>query len=158
MEVEFDVKLNRSAIQDYMLHNGRIGTIRIVLTVLGTLLIVGFFLTARISMVYFGLVAILYLPVFTWFRARRLSKMDRFLSSNFFLLNDSGITKVSGSETKRVEWENVAQAISTRKCIIVFTDEQKACVFPRVDMGDKTEAVIKIISTHLEPEKNKIRA
>ena len=74
------------------------------------------------------------------------------------MLNDNGIAKVEGNETKRIDWENVSNAVSTRKSIIVFTEDKKACIFPRKAMGEKTAAVIQAISTHVSPDKVKIRA
>ena len=107
---------------------------------------------------FIGLAILLYIPVVTWSRASKIMKKDRFQEESFVMLNDNGITKVEGNETKRIDWENVSKAVSTRKSIIVFTEDQKACIFPRKDMGEKTAAVIQAISTHVSPDKIKIRA
>ncbi len=157
MEVEFDAKLTRGVIQDYMLHNGYNSFIWIGVTVLGVLMMASFLLTGRIGTVFVGLVIVLYMPVITFVRAGKVAKKDRFQDRSFYIINEKGITKVDGSDTKRIEWEDVWKASSTRKSILVTTMEQKTCIFPRADMGEKTAAVVKIISTHIDPQKNKIR-
>lgn len=157
MEVEFDAKLTCGIIQDYMLHNGYNSIIWIVVTILGVLMMASFLLTGRIGTALIGLVIVLYMPVVTFMRAKKVAKKDRFQDRSFYLLNEKGITKVDGSDTKRIDWEDVEKASSTRKSILVTTTQQKTCIFPRKDMGDKTAAVVQMISTHIDPQKNKIR-
>ena len=158
LEVQFDVKMTRGVLQDYMLHNGYNKPLAIVVNVMGILMFVSMFFGFGLGTGFIGLVILLYIPVVTWSRASKIMKKDRFQEESFIMLNDNGITKVEGNETKRIDWENVSKAVSTRKSIIVFTEDQKACIFPRKDMGEKTAAVIQAISTHVSPDKIKIRA
>lgn len=157
MEVQFEVKMTRGVLQDYMLHNGYNKPLAIVVNVMGILMFLSMFLGFGLGTGFIGLVILLYIPVVTWSRARKIMKKDRFQAESFVMLNENGITKVEGNETKRIQWEDVSSAISTRKSIIVFTEDRKACIFPRKDMGEKTAAVIQIISVHVSPDKIKIR-
>ena len=49
------------------------------------------------------------------------------------------------------------KAVSTGKSIIVYTSKTTASIFPKKDLGDKKDAIIKMISTHMPPNKVKIR-
>lgn len=156
MEVEFDAKMTRGVLQDYMLHNGYNKAIWIGITIAGALLFASFFFTGRIGTAFIGVAVMLYMPVYSFFRAGKVAKKERFQDRSFFIINEDGITKVDGSNTKRIEWDEVSKATATRRCIMVYTTDEKTCVLPRVDMGDKAPAVIEIIATHISPEKNKI--
>lgn len=157
MEVQFNVKMTRAVLQDYMLHNGYNKPVAIVVNVMGILMFLSMFLGFGLGTGFIGLVIVLYIPFVTWSRARKMMKKERFQNESFIMLNDNGITKVEGSETKRIAWEDVSGAVSTGKSIILFTQDRKACIFPRKDMGEKTAAVIQIISIHVTPDKIKIR-
>ena len=70
---------------------------------------------------------------------------------------DEGLEVSQGEETQSQKWEDIHKAISTTKSIIVYTTAVNASIFPRRELGDKEQGVIKMISTHMPPKKVKIR-
>ena len=49
------------------------------------------------------------------------------------------------------------KAVSTQQSLIVYTSKVNASIFPKKDLGQRTAAVIEMISTHMPPAKVKIR-
>lgn len=158
MEVEFDVKITKGIVFDYLVHNLYSKPVAIVATVIGICLMAS---TLAGQMIYIGLLGaaiVFYLPLSLWSRAGKIAKEERFRDRNYFLLNENGIIKVEGNDTKKIAWNDISRAFSTRSSIIVLTSEQKACIFPRKDMQEKTAKVIEMISTHVPPGCVDIRA
>ncbi len=59
--------------------------------------------------------------------------------------------------TERMDWEDMVKAVSTMNSIVVYTTPVNACIFPKKDLGDRKYKVIEMISTHMPPQKVKIR-
>lgn len=158
MEQEFDVKINSNVLYDYMLqHNfhtaqGMLGTL------VGALLIVAFTMNPKVILyLIFGVVIILYVPVSLFLKAKAQALNPVFKELLHYKMTEEGVT-VSQNETEQMQaWETMYKAVSTRTSIILYTSRYNACIFPRKDLGNKQIEVIKMISTHLDPKKNRIR-
>ena len=73
------------------------------------------------------------------------------------MLDDTGVTISQGEESVQYLWEEMVKAVSTGRSIILYTSPVNATLFPRRELGDKTAAVIEMISTHMPANKVKIR-
>ena len=73
-------------------------------------------------------------------------------------MTDDGIEVSQNGEVQSQKWEDLYKAVSTPRSLIVYTSRVNAAIFPKGDLGDKTSAVIQMISTHMSPKKVKIRS
>ena len=60
-------------------------------------------------------------------------------------------------ETQSQKWEDLFKAVSTPKSLIVYTSRVNASIFPKRDLKENSTAAIRMISTHMPPQKVKIR-
>ena len=67
------------------------------------------------------------------------------------------ITVSQNGEEQHQDWGDMVKALSTGHSIIVYTSRVNATIFPKREMGDKKTDVIEMISTHMPPQKVKIR-
>jgi hypothetical protein len=154
MEIEFDVKMEASLLYDYMLHHTYSSFQGILGTVIGALMIVGFFSTGQILLLLAGIVIVAYLPWTLFLKSRQqMLNTPAFKEPLHYKLTEEGV-EISQNEVREFQkWEEV----STGKSIILYTSKVNASIFPRKDMGEKQTAVIEFISCHMPPKKVKIR-
>lgn len=158
MSAEFDVKMTTGKMYDYMMRHAFTSFAGIVGELLGILLIVGFFVYGQWFHLILGVITVLYQPVALYYRARRQVKNNEaFKEPLHYTVDDNGISVKSGDNTESLEWNRIYKAVSTSRSVIVYTNRINACIFPKEDMGDKKDAVIRIISTHMDPKQVNIR-
>lgn len=158
MELEFDVKMTPAAMYDYLLHHTYSGMSGIVGTVMGVLLLMFFASTKYPIYLIAGLVVILYLPLTLWLRAnQQVQGNAAFKKPLHYKMTEEGICVSQDETEEKQSWESCVRAVSTRNSIILYTSKTTASIFPKKDLGDKKEALIAIISTHMSPEKVKIK-
>lgn len=49
------------------------------------------------------------------------------------------------------------KAVSTTKCVILYTSGSGVCIFPRRELKDSLIPAVEMISTHMPPKKVNIR-
>lgn len=158
MEVEFDVQMKSGDLYDYMLHHTYTSASGLIGAVAGALMVIAFFSGAGVLCLIAGLVILFYLPGSLFMKSKQ-----QFLANPVFRqplhykLTEEGIEVSQGEEVQSQKWEDLYKAISTTKSLIVYTSRVNATIFPKRDLGEKTSAVIEIISTHMPPRKVKIR-
>lgn len=72
-------------------------------------------------------------------------------------MTEEGISVSQGDTEEKQSWDSCVKAVSTSRSIILYTSKTAASIFPKRDLGDKKEALIQMISTHMPPKKVKIR-
>jgi hypothetical protein len=72
-------------------------------------------------------------------------------------MTDEGISVSQGETEEKQSWDSCYKAVSTSKSLILYTSRTTASIFPKSDLGDKKDAVIQMISTHMPPKKVKIK-
>ena len=158
MSAEFDVKMTTGTMYDYMMRHTFTSFAGIVGELLGILLIVGFFMYGQWLYLAAGVVCVLYQPVALYYRARRqVNTNEAFKDLLHYRVDDKGITVTSGENSESLEWSRMYRAVSTSRSVILYTNRVNACIFPKEDMGDKKDDVIRIISTHMDPKQVNIR-
>ena len=85
------------------------------------------------------------------------SRNEAFKDLLHYRVDDKGITVTSGENSESLEWSRMYRAVSTSRSVILYTNRVNACIFPKEDMGDKKDDVIRIISTHMDPKQVNIR-
>ena len=158
MSVEFDVMMTTGKMYDYMLRHTFTSFAGIVGEVLGVVLVAGFFVTGQWLYLIAGIICVFYQPLALYTGARRqVSKNEVFKQPLHYVLDDTGITVKSGDATDSLPWNKMYKAVSTTRSVIVYTGRINACIFPKEDMGDKKDEVIRLISTHMDPKQVNIR-
>ena len=74
-----------------------------------------------------------------------------------YRLCDQGVFMSQEEVSQNFEWDKITKAISTSRSIILYTDKNIATILPREDMGDMTTEAVRIISSHVDPKKVRIR-
>ena len=158
MEIEFDVNITSSALYDYMMSHTYHTLSGLIGTVVGALMIVGFFIKWHVVFLIAGLVIILYLPWTLFIKSKQqYLTNEAFKKPLHYKLDDEGIEVSQGDTVQKQKWEDMYKATSTAGNILVYTNKINACIFPKKDLGEKKSAVIQAISTHMDPSKVKIR-
>ena len=140
MELEFDVKINSSDLYDYLLYHTYTGFSGMLGTLAGVFLVMAFLGTRYFIYLIAGIVLIVYMPCSLFLKAKQ-----------------QAVNNPVFKEPLAQSWENCVKAVSTARSIILYTSRTTASIFPKRDLGEKKEALIQMISTHMPPKKVKIR-
>ncbi|MGN0377819.1 MAG: YcxB family protein [Suilimivivens sp.] len=158
MEVEFDVQMTSADLYDYMLHHTFSSASGIIGAVAGALMVVAGASGGGMICLIAGIVVLLYLPVTLFLKSKQqFLSNPSFKQPLHFKMTEEGIEVSQGEEVQCQKWEDMYKAVSTMRSIIVYTSRVNASIFPKREMGEKSSAVIEIISTHMPAKKVKIR-
>ncbi len=159
MELEFDVKITPSVLYDYLMYHTYSKMAGIVGTVVGVFMIMVFLSNHYPIYLIAGIVIIGYLPVTLLLKAHQQAQLTpAFKKPLHYKMTDEGISVSQDDSMEEQSWESCFKAVSTSSSIILYTSRTTASIFPKRDLGDKKEALIEMISTHLPSEKVKIRS
>ncbi len=159
MELEFDVKIEAGLLYDYMLYHTYSGFSGVLGSVVGALMLVAFGTTGYIVYLIAGVVILAYLPWTLFLKSRKqMLNTPAFKESLHYRLTDEGVEISQGEIKEFQEWERMYKAASTGKSIILYTSPANASIFPRAALQEKQAAVIEMISTHMPPQRVKIKA
>ena len=157
--VELDVKIEAGDLYDYMLMHTYSSASGVLGSAVGALLILLALGTQRWAFIVLGIILLLYLPWTLFIKSRRqVLTNPSFQKPLHYVLDDIGITISQGEDSVQYSWEELYKAVSTGRSIIVYTSRVNATIFPKKQMEDKRAGVIEMISTHMPPNKVKIRS
>ena len=158
MELELDVRITSSDLYDYLLYHTYTGFSGMLGTLVGVFLIMAFLSTRYFIYLIAGVVLIAYLPGALFLRAmRQVQNTPAFKKPLHYKMTEDGISVSQGDTEEKQSWDSCVKAVSTSRSIILYTSKTAASIFPKRDLGDKKEALIQMISTHMPPKKVKIR-
>lgn len=156
--VEVDVKIEAKDLFDYMMAHAYNSPAGILGSCFGALMVVIGVLTQMWIYLVCGVVLLLYLPWTLNIRSRQqVLNNPAFQKPLRYVLDEQGLSVSQGEETQSQTWDNMYKAVSTARSIIIYTSRQSATILPRRELGERLPQVIEIISTHMAPEKVKIR-
>ena len=159
MEIEFDVKVTPNALYDYMLHHTYGKLSGLMGSLVGVLMIILFFSSGQVVALIVGIVILLYLPWTLFLKSRQQAlRTPAFKKPLHYKLTEEGVEVSQEGTTEKMKWEDMYKAVSTPRSIILYTSRVNASIFPKKDLGEKSSAVIQMISTHMPPRKVKIRS
>lgn len=156
---EVDVHMNASALYDYFLRHVYTTFSGMIGTIIGVFMVMVYFMKG-ISILYLicGIIIILYLPWNLYLTAKKQSLQETFKNPLHYAFYENGV-EVSQGETRQMQkWEDMIKAVSTSKSIIIYTGKNSASIFPRKDLGENAQQLIRIIYTHMDSKKVKIKA
>lgn len=158
MELEFDVKMTPAAMYDYLLHHTYSGMSGIVGALAGAFCIMVFVANKYPIYLIVGIVILAYLPMSLFLKAnQQVQGTPAFKKPLHYKLTEEGICVSQDGTEEMQSWDACFKAVSTKNSIILYTSRTTASIFPKKDLGEKKDAVIQIISTHMPPSKVKIR-
>ena len=158
MELEFDVKMTPAAMYDYLMHHIYSGMSGIIGAVAGAFCIMVFLANKYVIYLIAGVVILAYLPISLFLRAQQqVQGTPAFKKPLHYKLTEEGISVSQDDSEEMQSWDACFKAVSTRSSIILYTSKTTASIFPKKDLGEKKDALIQIISTHMPPSKVKIR-
>ncbi len=158
MELEFDVKMTPAAMYDYLLHHTYSGMSGIVGALAGAFCIMVFVANKYPIYLIAGIVILAYLPMSLFLKAnQQVQGTPAFKKPLHYKLTDEGISVSQDDMEEKQSWDDCFKAVSTKNSIILYTSRTTASIFPKKDLGEKKDAVIQMISTHMPPSKVKIR-
>lgn len=156
--LELDVKIESKDLYDYMLRHSYNSPSGILGSCFGALMVVLAVLTGQWMYLVFGIIMLAYLPWTLFLRSKKQVLTNAgFQKPLHYVLDDTGVTISQGEESVQYLWEEMVKAVSTGRSIILYTSPVNATLFPRRELGDKTAAVIEMISIHMPANKVKIR-
>lgn len=157
--LELDVKIEAGDLYDYMLMHTYGSAAGVIGSTFGALIILLAVATQRWAFLVLGAILLLYLPWTLFVKSKRqILTNPSFKQPLHYLLDENGITISQGEDSVQYLWDELYKAVSTGRSIIVYTSRVNATIFPKRQMEDKKEDVIKMISTHMPPQKVKIRS
>ncbi len=157
-ELHLDIHIKGNDLYDYMLRHTYHSAQGLLGACIGALAVLIFLGNRQFIYLLAGVVIILYLPWTLFIKSRQQALNNpAFKNVLHYVLNEEGISVSQGEVTEFQRWEDMHKAVSTSKSIIVYTSRVNASIFPRRELGDQTQAVIEMISTHMDPKKVNIR-
>lgn len=156
--LELDVKIEARDLYDYMMAHTYNSPSGILGSCAGGLMVVIGVMQNQWIFIIAGVILLLYLPWTLFLKSKQQALNNpAFKNALHYILDENGITVSQGEESQSQSWENMYKAISTSKSIIVYTSRVNATIFPRRELGENLSQCIEIISTHMPPNKVKIR-
>ncbi|MCI7791109.1 MAG: YcxB family protein [Lachnospiraceae bacterium] len=158
MELEFDVKMTPAAMYDYLLHHTYSGMSGIVGAIAGAFCIIVFAANKYPIYLIAGIIILAYLPISLFLKAnQQVQGTPAFKKPLHYKMTEEGITVSQDGNEEMQSWDACYKAVSTRSSIILYTSKTTASIFPKKDLGEKKDSLIQMISTHMPPNKVKIR-
>jgi hypothetical protein len=154
MIVEFDVEMTVAKIYDYMLKHAFSTLKGLSGEIAGLVLLVGFFITGNLLLFCFGLLAMIYLPITIYLKAKKqMEQVPAFSDKIHYIISEHGIAILAGDKKQFQSWSKLYKVVSTGKSIIIYTDELNACILPREDMGLTGTTVMEMITAAMPKER-----
>jgi hypothetical protein len=155
---EIDVHMNTSVLYDYMLRHTYTTLSGPLSVLLGLMCILFFAKGAGVIYLVVGIIIIVYLPWNLFLSAKRQALTNEsFKNPLHYSFTEDGIYVSQGSATEMQKWEDMYQAVSTGKSIIVYTSKVNASIFPRKDLGNDASVLLEILCRYMDPKKMKCK-
>ena len=157
MAIEFDVQIDWKKLYNYLLYVTYTSAAGLIGTAIGAALIGAYFWQKNALLMIAGILIILYIPWTLFQQALRQAKQEIFQKPLHYALSDEGITISQGETEERIPWDDIYKVTSTTNSLYIHMNKKAATIWPKADLGEKKEAVIAMISTHISPDRNKIK-
>ncbi len=163
MEIKFDVQMDEKTMYNFLLFHSYSNVVVLIGNVFGILLAVmgATALTTDTGKaalyLIFGVGMVVYTPFSLKLSAKRQMMSEVFSKPITYTITEQGLTSSQNDMTTEATWEDMMKVVSTSKSIVLYTGKNKATILPKNAMKENYEAVVKMISTHLPPQKVKIK-
>lgn len=165
MSIKIEVKMTVAAMYNFMLYHaytrfsGIFGVVfGIVSGVFGFRFINGGDYQRAFLFFFFCAIFIVGNPIMLYQKSRKqVKKTPMFQKPICYELNEEGIITSQGDAKTEVAWPDILKVVSTNASLIVYVTRMRAFILPKADLGEQYAAAVQLISTHMSPEKVKIR-
>ena len=165
MPVKFNVKMTEEYMYDFMLYHNYTHMSGLMTAIAGVLSFAVFVQKLmdgdmQACAVWF-MCAILFLIISpSSMKAKAKSQVNHtemFQKPLEYELTEEGIVVSQEDAKAETKWDEVTKAVSTQKSVILYLGRVRALILPKASMGDQYEEALKMIHTHIPPNKVKIR-
>ena len=165
MSVKFKITMTEKAMFHFMIHHaythltGMIGVLAAIL-----------FLAAGVRRMMLGdnggfvlylLIAVLFLvhlPISIWTKAKKqIKSTPMFQKPIFYEMLEEGVRVSQDGQSVLNPWSDFQKAISTGQSLILYVSRTRAIILPKDQLKGSYIHAVKMISTHMEPSKVKIK-
>ena len=155
---EIDVQIKASDLYDYSLRHSYTSLGGLLSTIVGVLMIYAYF-AKNASPLYliFGLIVVFYIPINLFLMSRQQAMQETFQKPLHYAFYENGMEVSQDDLKEMIGWDYIVKAVETSKSIIVYTGKNRASIFPRRDLQPDATALIRVLSTHVDPKKMKIK-
>lgn len=155
---EIDVQIKASDLFDYSLRHSYTSLGGLLSTIVGILMIYAYF-AKNASPLYliFGLIVVFYIPINLFLMSRQQAMQEAFQKPLHYAFYENGMEVSQDDIREMIGWDYIVKAVATSKSIIVYTGKNRASIFPRRDLQPDATALIRVLSTHVDPKKMKIK-
>lgn len=155
---EVDVHMSASVLYDYMLRHTYTSLTGPLSVLLGLMCILFFAKGAGVIYLLAGIFILLYLPWNLFLSAKRQALTNEaFKNPLHYSFTEDGIYVSQNGKTEMQKWENMYQAVSTGRSVIVYTSKVNASIFPRRDLGNDASVLLELICRYMDPKKVKCK-
>lgn len=164
MKAEFDVRMDRKAMYNFLMYHTYSGFSGFFSTAVGIGILIWFFVTLKDgdlsrSAIYgiFGVLFLVYLPGSLFMKAVQQVKLNPVYKKPLnYTMDEDGITTRQGDQMAEVKWENILKVRETRISLLVYTGKAYCFVLPKKAMGSQLSLVKTLIREKVDPGKVKI--
>lgn len=155
---EIDVQIKASDLFDYSLRHSYTSLGGLLSTIVGILMIYAYF-AKNASPLYliFGIIVVFYIPINLFLMSRQQAMQETFQKPLHYAFYENGMEVSQDDIKEMIGWDYIVKAVATSKSIIVYTGKNRASIFPRRDLQPDATALIRVLSTHVDPKKMKIK-
>lgn len=165
MSIKFDVTMTQKIMYNFLLYHAYNNFSVILGNILG-ILVAGLGVNMwtedpgkAVLNIVLGVAVIVYTPFSLYLSAKKQVKgSDVFKQPITYTISEDGLASSQNDVTTEAKWEAMVKVVSTGKSIIIYTGKNKATILPKEAMGNDYMAVVEMISTHVEPNKVKIKS
>lgn len=155
---EIDVQIKASDLYDYSLRHSYTSLGGLLSTIVGVLMIYVYFAkNASFAYLFFGIIVVLYIPVNLMLVSKQQAMQETFQKPLHYAFYENGMEVSQDDLKEMIGWDYIVKAVATSKSIIVYTGKNRASIFPRRDLQPDATALIRVLSTHVDPKKMKIK-
>ena len=155
---ETDVNITAADLYDFNLRHTYSSPMGLFSELIGILLVTLYFVKdASILYLIFGIIVIVYLPVSLYLSSKQQAMLPAFQKPLHYAFYEEGMEVSQEDQCQSIPWENCIRALSTQKSIVIYTGKTAASLFPRRDLGENAPWLIRVISTHMDSKKVKIK-
>lgn len=165
MTVELEVEMTPLVLYSYMLHQTYTGLKGMLSVILG----IGAVLTGIMqkeagstisAALLIGIGAIIFVMPFIllWNQAKKKASSNKaFQGTIRYELSEQGVRVIQGETHSLNPWSDFQSAVSTGQSLILTVDKEHFMILPRLQIGEKWAPAVQVISTHMPPDRVRIR-
>lgn len=162
MRSEFEIKITTSSMYRFLMYHIYHSFSGVFSVVAGLGILVLFFVMrdSSQSWIYllFGVLFLVYEPWSLYTRAVKQAKLNPVFKKPLrYTVTEQGITVTQDQTENKADWDSVLKVRETGRSIYVYTSVRNAFIWEKSQMGSETAAVKKLLETHIDSKKRKLK-